>query len=138
MLACGAPPVVLVEIARTRQAVTHLADGVLVPDPEPPDGVAIAPVPLRPAHGEIADLIAALPEIPGLGDELHVRQHGVLMDDVEERAQFVDAAVLARERRGEIEAKPSTCISVTQYRRLSITSLSVCGCSMFRLLPHPV
>jgi hypothetical protein len=34
--------------------------------------------------------------------------------------------------------KPSTCISLTQYRRLSVTSLSTCGCVASSVLPQPV
>ena len=33
---------------------------------------------------------------------------------------------------------PSTCMSSTQYRRLSKISWMALGCSMFRLLPVPV
>ena len=38
--------------------------------------------------------------------------------------------VVARSKR-----KPSTCISVTQYRRESMMSPSAAGCPTFRLLP---
>ncbi len=50
-------------------------------------------------------MIAAFAEIPGLRDQLDLRQHRVLMNDVEERAEPVDVVQLARERSREIEAE---------------------------------
>ena len=55
--------------------------------------------------GKVADLIAAGPEVPRLGDQLHLRQHRVLRDDVEEGAELVDLVQLARQRRREVEAE---------------------------------
>ena len=43
------------------------------------------------------------------------------------------ARVLARSKRN-----PSTCMSVTQYRRLSMMSWRTFGCCMFSVLPQPV
>ncbi len=43
------------------------------------------------------------------------------------------ASVEARSKR-----KPSTCISVTQYRSESMISCRVCGWAMLRLFPVPV
>ena len=44
--------------------------------------------------------------------------------------------------RASVDAKskrnPSTCISVTQYRRLSISSCNTYGLRILRLLPVPV
>ena len=52
--------------------------------------VAIPAVPLRPADGEVADLIAAFAQVPWLGDELDLRDDRVLVNDVEERAESID------------------------------------------------
>ena len=49
------------------------------------------------------DLVAARADVPRLGDQLHLREHRVLVDDVEERRQTVDVVELARERRREVE-----------------------------------
>jgi hypothetical protein len=76
------------------------------PFPELAHGIAVLAVPLHPAQREIADLIAALAEIPGLGDQFHRRQRRVLINGVEERAQLIDVLEFSRERRREIEAKP--------------------------------
>ena len=65
--------------------------------------VAIAAIPLRPANRKVADLIAAGPDVPRLGDELDVRERRVLMNDVEERRELVDVVQLAREHRREVE-----------------------------------
>ena len=73
--------------------------------PEVAHRVAVDAVPLRPEHREVADLVAARPDVPRLGDQLHLREHRVLVDRVEERREAVDLVELARERRGEIEAE---------------------------------
>ena len=97
-------PVARVEVARAGEALGEAAD-VLVAAPEVAHRVAVDAVPLRPQDREVADLIAARPDVPRLGDELDLRQHRVLVDRVEERAQAVDVVELARQRASEVEAK---------------------------------
>ena len=58
------------------------------------------------SDGEVADLVAAVADVPRLGDQLHLREHRVLVDDVEERAQLVDLVQLAGQRAGQVEAEP--------------------------------
>jgi hypothetical protein len=63
---------------------------------------------------EVAHLVAALADVPRLGDELDGPDDGVLLDDVEEGREPVDlmssrARIEARSKR-----KPSTCISLVQ------------------------
>ena len=105
MLAYGRRPLLRVEIAAAGQPRGQLGHGAAVAAPEAPHRVAILAVPLRPQHREVADLIAAFAEVPRLGDQLHLREHRILVDDVEERAQPVDVVQLARERAGEVEAE---------------------------------
>src|ERR1035437_3577618 len=83
-------PIVLVEIARSRQAICEVRKLPLVALPESAHGIAILPVPLRPQHREIPHLVSALAHIPRFSDQLHIRQRGILMDGVEEATQFVD------------------------------------------------
>ena len=97
-------PVVLVEVARAGQARGELADRRLAA-PEVAHDVAVDAVPLRPQDREVADLVAAGPDVPRLGDQLDLGEHRVLVDDVEERRQPVDVVEAARERRGEVEAE---------------------------------
>ncbi len=99
------PAALLVQVAAARQPRRQLRHAPIVSPPEAADGVAVLAVPLRPLGGEVADLVAALAEVPGLGDELDLRQHRVLVNDVEERAQLVDRVQLARERAREVEAE---------------------------------
>ena len=73
--------------------------------PEAADAVAVLAVPLGPQHREVAHLVAALAQVPRLGDQLHLREHRVLVDDVEERAQLVDLVQLAGQRAGQVEAE---------------------------------
>src|SRR5688572_31840993 len=53
------PPVVLVEVARAREPRGEFAHRRLAA-PEVAHGVSVDPVPLRPEHREVADLVAAL------------------------------------------------------------------------------
>jgi hypothetical protein len=76
--------------------------------------VAVEAVPLGPQHREVADLVAAGPDVPRLGDQLHLREDGVLVDDVEERGEPVDVVELARQSRREVEAEPVDMQSTTQ------------------------
>ena len=75
------------------------------PRPELAHGVAILAVPLRPAHREVAHLVAARAHVPRLGDQLHVGQRRVLLHDVEERRELVHLVQLAREHGREVEAE---------------------------------
>ena len=99
-----APPVRLVEVARAGEPLRERRDGA-VAAPEVPHRVAVHPVPLGPEDGEVADLVAALADVPRLGDELHLGEDRVLVDDVEEGREAIDVVELARERRGEVEAE---------------------------------
>src|SRR3954453_23299185 len=68
--------------------------------------IAEAVVPLGPARREMPDLIAARPDIPGLGDQLDPGQHRVLAAAVEKTAALVETVRLARKDRRQIEAEP--------------------------------
>ena len=74
--------------------------------PEVADGVAVLAVPLRPQRREAADLVAALADVPRLGDQLDLADHRVLVDQVEERREPVDLVELAGQRRGQVEPEP--------------------------------
>ena len=97
--------VVGVEVGRAGEPLRELAD-VRLSAPEVAHRVAVLPVPLGPEDGEVPDLVAARADVPRLGDELDLREDGILVDDVEERREPVNVVELARERRGEVEAKP--------------------------------
>ncbi len=67
--------------------------------------VAEFSIPLGPQWREVADLVPALPDVPGLGDQLHLADHRVLLHQVEERRQPVHLVELPRQRRRQIEAE---------------------------------
>ena len=94
-----------VEVGASREAVAQLGHLARVALPEAADGIAVLAVPFGPQHGKVAHLVAAFADIPGLGDELHLREDGVLVNDVEEGAQPVHFVELARECRCEVEAE---------------------------------
>ena len=93
----------LIEVAAARQAVAHFADLSGVTLPELAKAVAVLPVPLGPQHRKVAHLVAAVAHVPRFGNELHLREHRILVDDVEERAQPVNRVQLARQRGCKVE-----------------------------------
>src|SRR3712207_7286656 len=52
---------------------TLFRSGAALAPPEVADGVAVLAVPLRPQCREVPDLVAALADVPRLGDQLHLR-----------------------------------------------------------------
>ena len=105
MLAYGLRARRLVEVGAAGEAVGELAERLIGAAPEVADGVAVLAVPLRPERREVADLVAAFADVPRLGDQLHLADDRILLDEVEERRQPVDVVQLARERRREVEAE---------------------------------
>jgi len=94
----GAAAAARVQVAASRQPVAEGARLSLLSLPEAADRIPVLAVPFRPQHREIADLIAAVAEVPGLGDQLDLRDHRILVDDVEESAQAVHVVQLTRQR----------------------------------------
>ena len=101
----GAPPALLVQVAGARQPGGQLRGGVPVALPVAANGVPVAAVPFGPQHGEVAHLVSARAHVPGLGDELDLRQHRILVNDVEEGPQLVHVVQLAGQGAGQIEAE---------------------------------
>ncbi len=93
----------LVEVARPRQPVAHLGQARPLAPPEIPHRVPVLPVPFRPQHREVAHLVAALAQVPRLGDELDRGHHRVLVDEVEERAQAVGGVHAPGQGRRQVE-----------------------------------
>src|SRR5208337_1635694 len=73
----GLATVVPKNVARSGEALRELADAPAVAAPEGTHCVAVAVVPLAPAGRESTELVAARPEIPGLGDQLDVSERGL-------------------------------------------------------------
>ena len=106
MLAYGRRPLCSYRSLLPGEPRRQLRHRAAVAAPEAPHRVAVLAVPLRPLRREVADLVAAFTEIPRLGDQLHLREHRILVDDVEERAELVDGMQLTSQRAREIEAEP--------------------------------
>ena len=78
-----------------------------VAQPEVAHPIAEPVVPLRPAAREAADLPAAVADVPRLGDHLDALERGVGDDRLEQRMLRIElAALVAPERRGQVEAEP--------------------------------
>src|SRR4029077_20814256 len=97
--------VTLVQVARTGEPVCEVAYAGRAA-PEIAHRVTERSVPFRPPHREVADLVAARADVPRFRNELHARQHRMLVDDVEECREPIDIVELARQGGGEIEAEP--------------------------------
>ena len=100
-----AAAVFLVEVGRAGDAVGELAQALFLTAPEVAHAVAVLAVPLLPLGGEVADLVAALADVPRLGDQLDLADDRVLLDEIEERRQPIDVVQPAGQRRGEVEAE---------------------------------
>ena len=99
----GAPAAGLVEVAGAGDTRRELREAPLVAAPERPHAVAVLTVPLRPSHRKVPDLVAALAQVPRLGDQLHLGERRVLLHDVEERGEPVDLEELAGQDRRQVE-----------------------------------
>ena len=97
---------VLVEVGRASDAGGEFAQRRRFATPEIPHGVAVFAVPFRPLRREVAHLVAARADVPGLGDELHLAHDRVLLHELEERGEFVHVVQVTGQRRGQVEAKP--------------------------------
>ena len=109
------PAVVAVEVRRAGEPVGEVADAAGAVRPEVAHGVAVLAVPLRPQRRELADLVAAVADVPRLGDQLDLRDQ---RDPGGSCRRTSDSLSTSCSDRASAEArskrKPSTCISVTQ------------------------
>ncbi len=101
-----AAPVVLVEVGGAGEPGGELGERARFAPPQVAHGVAVLAVPLGPQRREVAHLVAALAHVPRLRDQLHLRDHRVLLHQVEERRQPVHLVELPGQGRREVEAEP--------------------------------
>ncbi len=100
-----APPAGRVEVGRAGEASAEVGGLAGVAAPEAAHGIAEAVVPLRPAAREAPGLIAALAEVPRLGDQLDRGEHRVARDRVEEARARRRPLASPHQRGGEVEAE---------------------------------
>ena len=91
---------------RAEQPLRHIPLQPRIAPPERPHIVACLVVPFAEREGEPPHLIAALANIPRLGDQLHLRKHRVLPDRREERPLALEPLGLAPQRGRQIEPEP--------------------------------
>ncbi len=101
-----AAAVALVQVRAAEQPRADLRGPPALAAPEGAHRVAVLAVPLAPAHREVPHLVAALAQVPRLGDQLHALQRRVLVHHGEEAAEAVHLVEAAREGRREVEAEP--------------------------------
>ena len=97
--------VMVEQIGGGGHAARHFTDQAAFAAPVASHRRTVAIIPLRPLRGKRADLIAAEPEVPGLGDEFYRRQHRVLSHRGQEGGIAIEAVRLARQRGREVEAE---------------------------------
>ena len=93
---------------RSRDPLTRVAKSgsvPSVPSPEVAHGVPVLAVPLAPPGGKLTEVIATPADVPGLRDQLHLRQGRVLTDRLEERGLGVEVAARAPEAGREVESE---------------------------------
>src|SRR5439155_8238382 len=88
------PAARLVQVARPGEPEGQLGYLAGIASPEASDAVAVLIVPLGPPHREVPYLVSTWADVPGFGDELHLGEDGILLDDVEERPQPVHVVQL--------------------------------------------
>ena len=88
------------------QAGAEVGLSVVVAAPGLAHAVAEGVVPFRPRVGEAPQLVAAGPDVPRFGDQLHTRQHRVLACGLEEGRRGIETAGAAAQRRRQVEAEP--------------------------------
>ena len=104
-LACGLRPPAAYRSLEPDSRDADLADDTAVAPPVRAHRVAVAAVPFGPTRREAANLVAALAQVPWLGDQLHLSQHRVLAHDVKEAAARIEAIVFTRQRGSQVEAE---------------------------------
>ena len=72
------------EIAGGREALREIPQGDVLLQPEAAGAIAKMVVPLGEQRGKIAHLVAPRADIPGFGDQFHLRQHAVVADSLEQ------------------------------------------------------
>ena len=93
------------DVGRAGEGGGDVAGHVGVAAPVAADAVAGAVVPLEPGRREVAELVAAGADVPGLGDHHAGSEEGVGGDLGEDRGLRVEAGGGAAEDRGEVEAE---------------------------------
>ena len=96
---------VLVEIRGTGDPGRELTQAGRLATPEIAHGVTVLTVPFGPLRWEVAHLVTAGADVPRLGNELDLRDNGVLLHEFEERGELVHVVELSRQGRGQVEAE---------------------------------
>ena len=102
----------LVDLARPGHGPGQLRQLALVAAPEGADRIAELVVPLAPSRRKGADPVAAVPEVPGLRDQLDPREHRILAYGAQEPGPVRDLVGLAGEAGREIEPESVDVVGV--------------------------
>ena len=106
----GPAPGMFEQVARAVQAAGEFRQLLRVTAPKAANGITIAVVPLAPAGGKSAELIAARADVPGFGDQFDTGKYGILGQSLEKRRDRRNR-VLAAQNGCQIETEAATPIS---------------------------
>ena len=104
----GGPVARLVHVGRGAQPqgkVAARAGGMISLEPETAHDIAKTVVPFQPAARKRADLVAARTNVPGLGNQLDLRQHRVLRHGGKKCTVGLEAVVAPAKHGCQVEAK---------------------------------
>src|SRR4051794_28910966 len=87
--------VMFVEIGASGKSKTHVANAPFITFPKGADRIAIFAVPFRPGWGKIPHLIAGFPDVPWFCDQLHLREHRVLLNYLEKWMHGIKPRMIA-------------------------------------------
>src|SRR5580765_3180772 len=83
--------VMFIEIGASGKSIRHVTNAPFITLPKTPNRVAKFAVPFRPGRGKVAHLIAAFPDVPRFCDQLHLREHRVLLNYLEKWMQRIES-----------------------------------------------
>ncbi len=102
----GTAALLLEQVAGARDAGGQFGDLSGVAAPEPPYGISVTVVPFGPARREASQAIAAVPQIPGLGNQLDLRKDRVLANGVQKAGVGMELLIMFPGQGGcQIEAE---------------------------------
>src|SRR4030095_5847168 len=88
--------VMFIKIGASGESIRHVTDPAFIAFPKTADRVAVFAVPFRPGRGKVPHLIAASSDIPRFCDQLHLREHRVLLNYLEKWMQRIESRMIAR------------------------------------------
>src|SRR5690606_22918650 len=95
----------MVEIGTASESLAHFGKNAISATPEISNAIAIEPVPFRPTRRKVSNLVATFANVPGFCYQFHLRDDGILVNDVEESAELIHFVQFACKGSCKIESE---------------------------------